>query len=122
LAWTKWKPGKSEGTISPSETDGFARGSQVLEIIRGGEIGHFAELCIFNDLIPFSFRRESRAPLPTTDKAGRRRRQRGLVADILKNGNRRSPVGQENVDFLGRGPGPSTRLSLLLAGRADGKD
>jgi hypothetical protein len=34
-------------------------------------------LFVFNDLIPFSFRRESRAPFPTADKAGCGRRQRG---------------------------------------------
>jgi hypothetical protein len=107
LAWTKWKPGKSEGTISPSETDGFARGSQVLEIIRGSEIDHFAELCIFNDLIPFSFRRESRAPTSLAGKAAGGRSYDGRARacrDILKNGSRRSPVRQENVDFLGRPP------------------
>jgi hypothetical protein len=47
---------KSTGVISPNETKRFAPAPQVLEIIDGCEIGHFARSFVFNGLTSISFR------------------------------------------------------------------
>jgi hypothetical protein len=60
---------KAEGNISLSEMSGFATGPQVLDIIRGREMGHFAELFVFNDLTPISFRANRKRRIPAADKA-----------------------------------------------------
>jgi hypothetical protein len=50
----------AEGFISQGETKRFAPWPQVVEITQGREMGYFAPSCVFNNLTPISFRRESR--------------------------------------------------------------
>jgi hypothetical protein len=68
-ASTRRKNTESERILSQSETSGFATGGAKYLIIEGYEIGHFAELFIFNSLTPLFVSCESRAPAPAAAKA-----------------------------------------------------
>jgi len=98
---------------------GFATGSQVLEIIHGREMGHFAGSFIFSGLSSFSFRAESRSSQITrTDEA------REPALRIPKNSNRGQPMRQDNLDLFVARLAPRPRLDGfdVEAGRICGLD